>query len=139
MLHSFERISERNLRYITSLLLHSFYGHHVSSTDDKYVRISEAALTGAAEVGTPGSQVVDFFPARKLSFFCLLYSSFVPPCSVLQLKAPSLSVKYIPAWLPGMAFKRHALRVRRDVEGMKNMLFDVAMKYRVSLPHPDIH
>jgi len=136
MLHSFERISERDLRYITSLLLHLVYGHHVSSTDDKYVRISEAALTGTAEGGTPGSQVVDFFPARKFPFFCLLHSSFAPPCSVLQLKAPSLSVKYIPAWLPGMAFKRHALRVRKDLEGMKNMLFDVAIKYIVSLLHP---
>jgi hypothetical protein len=48
-------------------------------------------------------------------------------------------VKYIPAWLPGMAFKRHALRVRKDVEGMRKMLFDVAKEYIVSLPQPDIH
>jgi hypothetical protein len=139
MLHSFGRISERDLRYITCLLLDLVYGHRVSSTDDKYVRMSEAAVTGTAEAGTPGSQVVDLFPARKLSFFCLLYSSFALPCSVLQLKTPSFSVKYIPAWLPGMAFKRHALRVRKDLEVMRNTLFDVATKYIVSLPHPNIH
>ena len=73
MLHSLERISERDLRYISSLLLHLVYGHRVISTDDKYVRMSEAAVTGTAEAGTPGSQVVDLFPARKFSlFFCFI-------------------------------------------------------------------
>jgi len=74
MIHSFERISERDLRYITSLLLHLVYGHRVSSTDDKYVRMSEAAVTGTVEAGTPGSQVVDFFPARKLCFFFFCFN-----------------------------------------------------------------
>ena len=32
-----------------------------------------------------------------------------------------------------MGFKRHALGVRKDLEKMKNMLFDVAKKYIVSL------
>jgi len=41
--------------------------------------------------------------------------------------------------MPGMAFKRHALRVRKDLEGMRNTLFDVAIKYIVSLPYPYIH
>ena len=76
MLHSLERISERDLRYISSLLLHLVYGHHVSSTDDKYIQISEAALTGTAESGTPGSQVVDFFPACELSFSFALFFVF---------------------------------------------------------------
>ena len=77
-------------------------------------------------------------PVSCLSFFCVILP-FVIPCTVLQLKAPSFSVKYIPAWLPGMAFKRHALRVRKDLEEMRNMLFDMATKYIVSLPQPDIH
>jgi len=38
-----------------------------------------------------------------------------------------------------MGFKRHALRVCKDVERMENMLFDVAKEYIVSLPQPDIH
>ena len=101
--------------------------------------MSEAAVTGTAEAGTPGSQVVDLFPARKFSLFFLLSSSFALSCSVLHLKNPPLSVKYIPAWLPGMAFKRHALRVRKDLEGMRNTLFEVATKYIVSIPHPNIH
>jgi hypothetical protein len=97
--------------------------------------MSETAVAGTIEGGIPGSQVVDFFPVRKLSFsFC-----FILPCSFLQLKGPSFSVKYIPAWLPGMAFKRHALKVRKDIEGVRNTLFDVAKNNMVSLPQPDIH
>ena len=38
-----------------------------------------------------------------------------------------------------MAFKRHALKVRKDVEKMKNMFFDVAKEYMVSLAQCDIH
>jgi len=52
---------------------------------------------------------------------------------------PSFAVKYIPAWMPGMAFKRHALRVRKGIEGMRKVLFDVAKKNIVSLPQLDIH
>jgi hypothetical protein len=131
-----ERISESDLSYTASLLLHLVYGHRASSTDDKYIRMSEAVVRGTLEGGVPGSQVVDFFPARELSLF---FASFVLLCSVLQLKGPSFAVKYIPAWLPGMAFKRHALRARKDIEGMRKMLFDVAKKYIVSLPQLDIH
>jgi hypothetical protein len=68
-----KRISERDLRYTASLLLHLVYGHRVSSTDDKYVRMSETAVTGTVEGGVPGSQVVDFFPARESSFFFALF------------------------------------------------------------------
>ena len=38
-----------------------------------------------------------------------------------------------------MAFKRHALRVRKDVEKMENMLFDAAKEHMVSLAQCDIH
>jgi len=38
-----------------------------------------------------------------------------------------------------MGFKRYALRVRKDVERMENMLFDVAKEYIVSFPQPEMH
>ena len=38
-----------------------------------------------------------------------------------------------------MDFKRYALRVRKDVERMENMLFDVAKEYMVRPPQRDIH
>jgi len=88
-------------RYTASLILHLASGHRVYSTDDEYVQISETAVSGTTECGNPGSQVVDLFPA----------------------------LKYLPAWFPGMAFKRHALKVQRDVENMENMLFDEAKEH----------
>ena len=48
-------------------------------------------------------------------------------------------MKYLPAWLPGMAFKRHALRVRKDGEKMENMFFDVAKEHMVSLAQCDVN
>ena len=65
-----ERISERHLRYSASLILHLAYGHRVNSTDDKYVQLSATAVTGTNQYGSPGSQVVDFFPVRQSSIFC---------------------------------------------------------------------
>ena len=38
-----------------------------------------------------------------------------------------------------MDFKRYALRVRKDVERMENMLFNLAKEFIVSLPQHDIH
>ena len=65
--------SERFIRYAASLILHLAFGHRVNSTDDKYVQISETAVTGQVESGNPCSLVVDFFPAREfssMSSFC---------------------------------------------------------------------
>ena len=64
-----ERISERDLRYSASLILHLAYGHRVNSTDDKYVQLSETVVSGTIQAGNPGSHVVDFFPAGKSSSF----------------------------------------------------------------------
>ena len=38
-----------------------------------------------------------------------------------------------------MAFKRHALKVRKDVEKMESMFLDVAKEHMVSLAQYDIH
>jgi hypothetical protein len=40
------------------------YGHTVRSTDELYVRLAEEAGTDTATSGSPGSVLVDFFPAR---------------------------------------------------------------------------
>jgi len=68
-------IYERHPRYTASLILQLACGHRVNSTDDKYVRLSETAVTGTIQAGNPGSQVVDFFPACESSLFFPLYSS----------------------------------------------------------------
>jgi hypothetical protein len=68
-----ERISERHFRYSASLILHLAYGHRVNSTDDKYVQLSETAVTATNQYGSPGSQAVDLFPARESSIFVALF------------------------------------------------------------------
>ena len=72
--HSLEGTSEKYIRYTASLILHLVSGHRVNSTDDKYVQISETAVTGTTQCGNPGSQVVDLFPAREFSLFFFLCS-----------------------------------------------------------------
>jgi hypothetical protein len=42
-------------------------------------------------------------------------------------------VKYFPAWLPGMGFKRHADSVRKDVQAMRYRLFEMAKEKMASL------
>ena len=125
--HSLEGISEWYIRYAASLILYLVSGHRVNSTDDKYVKISESVVTGTTQCGNPGSQLVDIFPAREFSFFLFL-----------NTLTTSCSVKYLPAWLPGMALKRHALRVHKDIDEMENMLLDEAKENMVSLAR-DIH
>jgi len=86
-------------RYAASVLLQLTYGHRVISTaDDEYVQLSELALKGTVESGTPGLMPVDLFPV----------------------------LKYFPAWFPGMGFKRHAASVRKDVLAMRHRLFELA-------------
>jgi hypothetical protein len=40
------------------------YGHTVRSTDELYVRLAEEAGMDTVTGGSPGSVLVDFFPAR---------------------------------------------------------------------------
>lgn len=51
------------IRFAAGLLLQLTYGHRVISTaDDQYVKLSEAAVKGTLESGSPGLMPVDFFP-----------------------------------------------------------------------------
>ena len=61
-LGSLKGISERHPRYTASLILSLAFGHHVNSTDQKYVQLSETAVSGTIEYGNPGAQIVDLFP-----------------------------------------------------------------------------
>ena len=118
-------LSEMLIRYTASVLLQLTYGHRVISTaDDQYVHLSEIALNGTVESGTPGLMPVDLFPVCQL---CLLLFSGLFSDFLVWI------VKYLPAWLPGMGFKRHAHAVRKDVDAMRYRLFDMAKEQTVSL------
>jgi len=80
-------------RYAAALMLGVGYGYSPSSMDDEYIRNSEEAIHLTLDGGGPGAFVVDFFPA----------------------------LKYLPAWLPGMEFKRRGLRARKLIRDMNHI------------------
>jgi hypothetical protein len=118
-------VSEIHIRFTASVLLQLTYGHRVISTaDDQYVQLSEIAVNGTLESGIPGLMPVDLFPFCQR---CVFFRSFFTDFSVLL-------VRYFPAWLPGMGFKKRAALVREDVQTMRNKLFEMAKENMVSLP-----
>ncbi|KAI0276059.1 cytochrome P450 [Russula aff. rugulosa BPL654] len=71
-------------RFAAGTIMKITYGHTVRSADELYVRLAEEAGMDTVTGGSPGSVLVDFFPA----------------------------LRHIPTWMPGAGFKRHALRTR---------------------------
>ena len=51
-------------RFAAGTIMKITYGHTVRSTDELYVRLAEEAGTDTVTIGSPGSVLVDFFPAR---------------------------------------------------------------------------
>ncbi|KAI0297971.1 cytochrome P450 [Russula brevipes] len=87
-------------RFAAGTIMKITYGHTVRSTDELYVRLAEEAGTDTATSGSPGSVLVDFFPA----------------------------LKHIPTWMPGAGFKRHALRTRVKVRTMHDTPYEMVRK-----------
>jgi hypothetical protein len=53
---------------MASVLLQLTYGHRVTSmADDQFAQLSELAVKGTVESGTPGLMPVDLFPICQLS------------------------------------------------------------------------
>ena len=51
------------ISFTAGVLLQLTYGHRViSMADDKYVQLSETALKGMIDCGSPGLMPVDLFP-----------------------------------------------------------------------------
>jgi hypothetical protein len=62
--------------------------------------------------------IVDLFPIRTSS-------SRFDKCPRVRVDTLFYLVKYLPTWMPGAGFKRNALSVRKDVEKMLGMPFDM--------------
>jgi len=87
-------------RFSAGTIMKITYGHTVRSTDELYVRLAEEAGMGTVTGGSPGSVLVDFFPA----------------------------LRHIPTWMPGAGFKRHALRTRVKVRTMHDTPYEMVRK-----------
>ena len=65
------RLTLQNKRFSAGTIMKITYGHTVRSTDELYVRLAEEAGMDTVTGGSPGSVLVDFFPA-SMSFLELL-------------------------------------------------------------------
>ncbi|KAI0819828.1 cytochrome P450 [Trametes gibbosa] len=84
--------------YFAAIMLQIAYGRRVRSLDDELVQAGERSVTGANGLGGPGAQFVDLgFPF----------------------------LQHVPNWFPGAQFKRNALEVRKCVETLKKMGYDI--------------
>lgn len=87
-------------RFAAGTIMKITYGHTVRSNDELYVRLAEEAGMDTVTGGSPGSVLVDFFPA----------------------------LRHIPTWMPGAGFKRHALRTRIKVRNMHDTPYEMVRK-----------
>jgi hypothetical protein len=71
----------------------TMYGHDVlSSTDDSYVKRAEQSVAMLSDVLLPGAAIMNAIPA----------------------------LRYLPAWLPGVDFKRLALGVKELTQELQD-------------------
>ncbi|KAI5122653.1 hypothetical protein M0805_007915 [Coniferiporia weirii] len=68
-------------RLIASSILMATFGHEVTSENDAYIALVNRTTKMSTDAGSPGGTLIDLFPA----------------------------LRFLPAWLPGMGLKRHAL------------------------------
>ncbi|KAH9917058.1 cytochrome P450 [Fomitopsis serialis] len=80
-------------RYVAALMLGIAYGYSPSTMDDVYIKRVHEALQIVVEAGGPSALLVDFIPL----------------------------LKYVPAWMPGMGFKRRGLRARGLIKDMERI------------------
>ncbi|KAH8116037.1 cytochrome P450 [Phellopilus nigrolimitatus] len=81
---------------VTRIILLIVYGHEVVSEDDPLIELVERCSRASTGAGSPGTTILDLFPP----------------------------LRHIPAWLPGMNLKRHALETRKLVDQASNVPYD---------------
>ncbi|TFK48003.1 cytochrome P450 [Heliocybe sulcata] len=90
-------LDQHLLHTASAIILDTMYGIDVVDRDDPYVTIADKAMEAVVESATPGSFLVDSFPA----------------------------LKHVPSWLPGAEFQRKALQWKALMQDMHNKPFEV--------------
>ncbi|KAF9462161.1 cytochrome P450 [Collybia nuda] len=83
-------------QHAASAILRVVYGYDVKSSHDHYVALAHEAIVGLSQTINVGSYLVDFLP----------------------------SLRYIPSWFPGAAFKRQAKEWAIPAARLKDSPFD---------------
>ncbi|THH18237.1 hypothetical protein EW146_g2711 [Bondarzewia mesenterica] len=108
-------------RFAAATIMKITYGHTVKSVDELYVRLAEEAGTDTINSGSPGSMLVDF-----------LYANHSISEAIWMLKnnvmCSSPALKYLPTWMPGAGFKRHAFKTREKVRRMIDAPFQMVKR-----------
>jgi hypothetical protein len=101
------KFARATCRYAGGLILLVVYGHEVKSKDDKFLSMAEKCvwLLSNRIASSGGIWPVDVFPF----------------------------LKYIPAWVPGMAFKRNAIEWKAQMEEFVNRPFELVQENIVSI------
>jgi hypothetical protein len=93
-------------RTVAATIMSTMYGHDVSSsTEDSYVKLVEQSGGMLSDALLPGAAVVNAIPA----------------------------LRYLPAWFPGVDFKRSALRVKNLTQQLQDAPIDFVKKGIVRL------
>ncbi|ETW82095.1 hypothetical protein HETIRDRAFT_475560 [Heterobasidion irregulare TC 32-1] len=90
-----EDFVEHIRHYTAAIAMSLAYGYEIAEANDRYVAIAEDAISKAVASVLPGARLVNVVPA----------------------------LRHLPAWLPGMGFKRYAREVARLTDDMVNLPF----------------
>lgn len=95
------------------------YGYTIEPhKPDPLVELAETAFDQFSASTVPGAWLVDVIPARKsLSNYPLSLLSYLAARCKLTLK--SISVRYMPEWVPGAGFKRTAREWRKKLREVR--------------------
>ena len=83
-----------------AIIMSLTYGYEIAESHDKFVGQVEGIVQRASAAILPGATLINVLPFCALRLarrFLSIYSQ------------NNNAVKYLPAWLPGMSFKRDAL------------------------------
>jgi len=83
-------------RYEGGIMLEVAYGRTITTHDDFFVKLACHAIIQLTEAGSPSAALVDFVPV----------------------------LRYMPTWLPGSAWKRKALDVRRLMQDVMHIPYE---------------
>ena len=88
-----------------STVLSSVYGLDIASPENEYLLLADNVMRFMQKILTPGVYLVETFPW----------------------------IQYIPAWVPGMGFKRNAVVWGRTLENFRDKPFQIAFDSVVSV------
>ena len=100
-----------------AIILSIAYGYDVSEGEtDHFIQLAEMGLEEFSVAANPGAFLVDVLPWRTSSY--TLHQALLTPIALCDYE-----VRYIPASLPGMSFRRKAALWRQHLYQMANEPF----------------